>query len=132
MGGAASARRSLSRSRASSCEPRSPIPFSMTRKGAGRMSEALFESALQSREAARDLAIEIREITSRGMIDLRGQANDGGFMAAIKEVLSLDLPTVPRNSAAWGDFQALWLSTDQWLILCPRAKTEELLGRLRQ
>jgi len=96
------------------------------------MSEALFESALQSREAARDLAIEIREITSRGMIDLRGQANDGGFMAAIKEVLSLDLPTVPRNSAAWGDFQALWLSTDQWLILCPRAKTEELLGRLRQ
>jgi sarcosine oxidase subunit gamma len=96
------------------------------------MSEAQFESALQSREPARDLAIEIREITGRGMIDLRGQANDGGFMAAVKEVLSLDLPTAPRSSAAWGDIQALWLSTDQWLVLCPRAKTAELLESLRR
>jgi sarcosine oxidase subunit gamma len=28
--------------------------------------------------------------------------------------------------------QALWLSTDQWLILCPRAKTADLLNDLRQ
>jgi sarcosine oxidase subunit gamma len=96
------------------------------------MSEALFESALQAREAAKDLAIEIREITSRGMIDLRGLTSDGAFMDAVKDVLSLDLPTVPRSSAAWGDIQALWLSTDQWLILCPRAKTAELLESLRQ
>ncbi|MGE0241880.1 MAG: sarcosine oxidase subunit gamma [Parvibaculaceae bacterium] len=91
-----------------------------------------FESALQFREAPEGLAVEIRELTSRGMIDLRGQAGDGAFMAAIKEVLTLDLPTVPRSSAAWGEIQALWLSTDQWLILCPRAKTEELLGNLRR
>ncbi|MGE0004939.1 MAG: sarcosine oxidase subunit gamma [Parvibaculaceae bacterium] len=91
-----------------------------------------FESALQFREAPQDLAVEIRELTGRGMIDLRGQASDGTFMAAVKAALNLDLPTAPRSSAAWGEVQALWLSTDQWLILCPRARTGELLSSLRQ
>lgn len=96
------------------------------------MSEAPFESALQSREAPPDLAIRIREITSRGMIDLRGFTTERKFMAAAKEVLGLDLPRTPRTSAAWGDIQALWLSADQWLILCPRARTGELLTALRK
>ncbi|WP_162918980.1 sarcosine oxidase subunit gamma [Taklimakanibacter deserti] len=96
------------------------------------MSDVRFESALAAREAPKDLAVDIREITTRGMIDLRGLASDSKFMAAAKEVLGLDLPTAPRSSAAWGEIQALWLSTDQWLILCPRAKTAELLGNLRQ
>lgn len=96
------------------------------------MSDAQFETALQSREAPKDLAVDIREIVSRGMIDLRGLAGDSKFLAAAKEVLGLDLPTAPRSSAAWGDIQALWLSTDQWLILCPRAKTGDLLAALRQ
>jgi sarcosine oxidase subunit gamma len=91
-----------------------------------------FESALQFRDAPQDLAVEIRELTGRGMIDLRGQASDGTFMAAVKAALNLDLPTAPRSSAAWGEIQALWLSTDQWLILCPRARTGELLSSLRR
>jgi sarcosine oxidase subunit gamma len=96
------------------------------------MSDAQFETALQGRETPAGLTVEIREMTSRGMIDLRGLADDAAFMAAVRQVLNLDLPTAPRTSAAWGDIQALWLSTDQWLILCPRAKTEELLTALRQ
>ena len=96
------------------------------------MPDVQFETALQSREAPKDLAVDIREITSRGMIDLRGLASDGKFMEAVKEALGLDLPTVPRRSAASGEVQALWLSIDQWLILCPRAKTGELLESLRK
>lgn len=96
------------------------------------MSEAQFESALQARETPTGLTVEIREMAGRGMIDLRGLAGDPQFMAAVKEVLSLDLPTAPRTSAAWGDIHALWLSPDQWLVLCPRSRTEELLATLRQ
>lgn len=95
------------------------------------MSDVHFESALEGRDAPKDLAVDIREISSRGMIDLRGLTGDGKFMTAVKDVLSLDLPTSPRTSAAWGEIQALWLSTDQWLILCPRARTAELLDSLR-
>ncbi len=96
------------------------------------MSDAQFETALQPREAPADLAVGIRELASRGMIDLRGLAGERKFMAAAKEVLGLDLPTAPRSSAAWGDIQALWLSPDQWLILCPRAKTADLLALLHK
>ena len=73
------------------------------------MSDIQFETALQSRETPKDLAVSMREITSRGMIDLRGIATDGKFMAAVTDVLHLDLPTTPRSSAAWGEIQALWL-----------------------
>jgi sarcosine oxidase subunit gamma len=34
----------------------------------------------------------------------------------------VDLPKAPRTSASWGDIKALWLSPDQWLILCGRDK----------
>lgn len=95
------------------------------------MSDARFETALEGRETPKGLSVELRELTSRGMIDLRGLAGDGKFMEAVKDVLGLDLPTKPRSSAAWGEVQALWLSPDQWLILCPRAKTEDLLAALR-
>lgn len=96
------------------------------------MSDLQFTGALEGISAPDDLIVDIREITSRGMIDLRGRAGDRDFLAAARSVLELDLPTAPRSSAAWGEIQALWLSTDQWLILCPRAKTAELLARLHQ
>lgn len=95
------------------------------------MSEVQFESALQSREAPKGLAVQIREMRSRGMIDLRGNAGDSKFTSSVKDVLGLDLPATPRTSVAWGDNHALWLSPDQWLILCPRSKTAEVLAALR-
>jgi sarcosine oxidase, subunit gamma len=89
-----------------------------------------FESALAHREAPDKLSISMREISERGMIDLRGLSSDKKFMAAVKSVLGFDLPRAPRTSATWGDMKALWLSPDQWLILCTRSKTAVLLAEL--
>ena len=94
------------------------------------MSELYVESALAHREAPQGLSIGLREIADRGMIDLRGSAADKKFMAAAKKVLGLDLPKAPRTSVSWGDVKALWLSIDQWLILCSRAKANELTAAL--
>lgn len=95
------------------------------------MSEASYESPLAGVSAPADLVVALREIPDRGMIDLRGLASDPAFMTAAREVLGVDLPTVPRTSVSWGDIRVLWLSIDQWLILCPRAKVAELLSALR-
>jgi sarcosine oxidase, subunit gamma len=89
-----------------------------------------FESALAHRTAPDNLCIAMREISERGMIDLRGLASDKKFMVAVKSVLGFDLPKAPRTSATWGDVKALWLSPDQWLILCTRSKTTALLAEL--
>lgn len=96
------------------------------------MSELLRETPLQHREAASGISIGLREISGRGMIDLRGDAKDRKFMAAAKTVLGFDLPKTPRTSMSWGDMKALWLSIDQWLILCPFDKTAEVAANLRK
>ncbi len=94
------------------------------------MLEARFESALSHRTSETNTYVALREISERGMIDLRGLATDKKFMAAAKSLLGLDLPKVPRTSATWGDSRVLWLSTDQWLVTCPRAKAQTLADEL--
>jgi len=96
------------------------------------MSELRSETALQHQPEPLGLAIGLREIRDRGMIDLRGLASDQAFLDAAKGVLDTDLPLTPRTSVSWGDIKVLWLSTDQWLILCSRSKAADLLIRLRK
>ena len=95
------------------------------------MSELQVQSALAGVATPAGLSIGLREIAGRGMIDLRGLASDGNFMAAARDVLGVILPTAPRTSASWGDIRVLWMSTDQWLILCAHEKMAELLAALR-
>src|SRR5260221_12426105 len=96
------------------------------------MSELQFESPLAQAPVPEGLSVTIREIAGRGMIDLRGLASDQGFIAAAKQALGADLPLAPRTSVSWGDIKLLWLSIDQWVILCPGARTAEILGALRK
>jgi sarcosine oxidase subunit gamma len=95
------------------------------------MPELQFESALAGASAPEGLAIGLREIADRGMIDLRGLASDRKFMATAKEILGADLPKKPRTSVSWGEIKILWLSVDQWLVLCPRARAGEIVEALR-
>lgn len=95
------------------------------------MSELLIESPLAHREAPQGLSIDLREIKDRGMIDLRGSTADRKFMAAAKKILGVDLPKTPRTSTSWGDVKCLWLSIDQWLVLCAKSKVDELVSALR-
>jgi sarcosine oxidase, subunit gamma len=95
------------------------------------MSELTTESPLAHREAALGLSIDLREIKDRGMIDVRGSTSDKKFMAAAKKILGVDLPKAPRTSTSWGDVKCLWLSIDQWLVLCAKSKVDELVAALR-
>ena len=94
------------------------------------MLDPQFEGALAHRAEPTNTYISLREITTRGMIDLRGIASDRKFMAAVKAVLGVDLPKTPRTSHSFGDIKALWLSPDQWLILSAREKAAELAAEL--
>jgi sarcosine oxidase, subunit gamma len=94
------------------------------------MLELHTTSALAHRKEPTNLSISLREIAGRGMIDLRGLSTDKKFTKAAKDVLGLDLPKAPRTTNSWGDMKALWLSPDQWLVLCPGDKTQKLLAEL--
>lgn len=96
------------------------------------MSELAYESPLAGVAEPQGLSITLREITDRGMIDLRGLASDPAFLSAAHDALGFALPLEPRSSAAWGDVRVLWLSVDQWLILSTRKKAHEILANLRK
>jgi sarcosine oxidase subunit gamma len=66
------------------------------------------------------------------MVDLRGDPEDPSFAAAVESVLGISLPRMPRSSAAAGELSVLWLSVDQWLVQCPRAQVNDLVGRLKE
>jgi sarcosine oxidase, subunit gamma len=95
------------------------------------MFELYTESPLAHREVPQGLSVDLREIKDRGMIDVRGLTSDKKFMAAAKKVLGVDLPKMPRTSSSWGDVKCLWLSVDQWLVLCAKSKVDELISLLR-
>ncbi len=78
------------------------------------------------------MAINVREITDRGMIDLRGSLGSRKFTAAVRSVLGCALPKEPRGSLTSGELTILWLSVDQWLICCPRDKAQDLTEALRE
>ncbi len=96
------------------------------------MTDLHFESALAHRTAPDNISITMREISERGMIDLRGSTTDKKFMAAAKSTLGVELPKSPRSSTTFGDVQVLWLSTDQWLVLTGRARVGALLADLNK
>ncbi|MFM8748327.1 MAG: sarcosine oxidase subunit gamma [Aestuariivirga sp.] len=94
------------------------------------MSELSHQTPLAGVEAPAGLAVSLREVTGQGMIDLRGLAADAAFMAGARTALGFELPVRPRTTATAGGVTALWLSVDQWLILCPRTNTADILARL--
>ena len=99
------------------------------------MAEAHLNSALSHRndlERQPGLSIALSEVSDRGMIDLRGEADNPKFMAAAKAVLKVALPTDPRTSVTKGDVTVLWLSVDQWLITLPHGSTAKTLTALRK
>jgi sarcosine oxidase, subunit gamma len=79
----------------------------------------------------RPRGVRLGERQDLGKIDLRGEAHDRAFMAAVGRVLDLLLPTEPCTSAAKGQIGALWLGPDQWLMTCPASDVFGLLGSLR-
>ncbi len=94
------------------------------------MSEPVFQSALAGAKNVSG-SISISEICDRGMIDLRGDAGNKTFVAAVKKVLGLSLPTKPRQSVSKNKTTSLWLSPDQWLITCPRQDVGKITQKLQ-
>ncbi len=54
-----------------------------------------------------------------GKIDLRGDAGDKGFLAAVKQAAGAAPPVKANTVAMAGRNTILWLGPDEWLVLVP-------------
>lgn len=101
------------------------------------MRSPLHHYDLSSRAKSMDASCGVwaNELPLLGYISLRGNANLPEFLAATKSALGVDLPTEPcamqpiTQSTAIDSI--LWISPDEWLIICQRAQLEPLQQSLK-
>jgi sarcosine oxidase subunit gamma len=73
----------------------------------------------------------IREIPFAGQVNLRGNAVDPAFATAVRTATGCHLPPGANTWSGDPNCAALWLGPDEWLIVGPDGKSEDLCSRLR-
>jgi sarcosine oxidase subunit gamma len=72
------------------------------------------------------------ELPLLGYISLRGRAHDAAFVEAASGVLGVGLPREPCTLAMSATAKVLWLSPDEWMIVCSHERLAGLLRDLNQ
>lgn len=74
-------------------------------------------------------AIQIEIRATRGLINLRGDPGNGGFLENVEEILGQPLP-LNANTFTEGDQVVYWLGPDEFLIACAAADTVSICEHL--
>jgi sarcosine oxidase subunit gamma len=91
------------------------------------------EPFLSSRadQSGSDDGIRIQVQADLGHINLRGDAANPDFLAAVTTVLQQELP-VAANTTTTGEHRLFWLGPDEWQIVTAAENTARLLAALRK
>lgn len=71
------------------------------------------------------------EIPPLCYISLRGNSGDPAFISKVTAVTGVPLPVVPCSLAESGGTKVLWISPDEWMIVCERQRLSILLTSLK-
>jgi len=74
----------------------------------------------------------IREIPFASQVNLRGNAADPAFATAVRVATGCHLPASGNTWSGDLNCAALWLGPDEWLIVGPEGKSEDLCSGLRE
>jgi sarcosine oxidase subunit gamma len=91
-----------------------------------------FGLAAQAKPMDASKGVWANEIPFLGYISLRGNPEDAAFVEAASRVLGSPLPTEPCTLASSATAKILWLSPDEWMIVCDRARLTGILRDLSE
>ena len=80
----------------------------------------------------RGAAPRIEEKPFQGFINLRGRADNTGFLAASLKVLGCEPPSAPNTVVDSGDYRIYWLGPDEWLIMTAAGQQDDLKARFNK
>lgn len=86
---------------------------------------------LDASQAQQSKLFRLRERAFLELVNVRGDARDGAFIAAVESVIGARLPAQPNTVVRGGECDALWLGPDEWLVRSNEARKPELEGKLR-
>ena len=89
------------------------------------------QALLDASRAQQSKLFRVLERPFLELVNVRGDANDGAFIAAIESVIGARLPSKANTVAQGNGYDALWLGPDEWLVRSDQARTPELEGKLR-
>lgn len=65
-----------------------------------------------------DAGVVLSETPFRGLINIRGDASEAAFTAAVKKATRLDIPTAPNTvSGKSTTTRIFWLGPDEWMVV---------------
>ena len=68
----------------------------------------------------------LREMALEGKLNIRGNAADASFLAAIRDSLGLELPVTANTCNEYQSRRLYWLGPDEWLLHCDLDETDAL------
>lgn len=85
-----------------------------------------FGLAAQARAIDGTCGVWANEMPLLGYISLRGDPSNSAFTEAVAVVTGVPLPLAPCSFEASGGVKVLWLSPDEWMIVCERRRLADL------
>jgi len=76
--------------------------------------------------------VTVGEIPFRAIINIRGDAGDPAFVAAVKSATEAELPIVANTVSEANGLRILWLGPNEWWVVASDARRAELIERLRR
>ncbi|WP_242538908.1 sarcosine oxidase subunit gamma [Trinickia acidisoli] len=89
------------------------------------------QALLDADQALQSKLFRLRERPFLDLANVRGDARDGAFVAAVESVIGARLPTKPNTAVRGSEYEAIWLGPDEWLVRSNEARVPELEGKLR-
>lgn len=73
----------------------------------------------------------IREVPFASQVNLRGDPANAAFVTGVRGAIGCHLPTTANTWTGDAQRAALWLGPDEWLVVGPDGKNEEVCAGLR-
>ena len=74
--------------------------------------------------------VRLAENPGVGKVNLRGDASDAVWLAAIQAAVEIDLPQAPNTSTETPPLSALWLAPDEWMLVCADGSEGDVVASL--
>jgi sarcosine oxidase subunit gamma len=71
------------------------------------------------------------EVAHRSIVNIRGNAADPAFGAAVKSATGVDLPAMANSVSSNGERQILWLGPNEWWVTAKDGEAAALVEALR-
>ena len=75
--------------------------------------------------------VVLTEVAHPGLINIRGDASDPAFIAAVEKAIKLTPPTAPNTvTGKPSQTRIMWLGPDEWLVIAKPGRRERVVAAL--